>query len=217
MDSKSSNWYVLLTFIFLLGVTFLFFGLASRETKDDEVKTSTPTETRTEPSVSVIDPIRGLSTAQITIVDFGDFSCEACEEMDTAISQLLLLYPDDVRVVWKDAPNESLHPESMGAAIAARCADEQEMFWPYHDELFLRQTNLNNETYLTIAEDLELDNEEFTKCVENQDPLPRVEKSIEEAQELNLTATPTIFIGSQRFVGAVSFDDLRELILAEIR
>lgn len=216
MDAKSNNWYVLLTFCFLLGVTFLFFALASRETKDDEVKTSTLSETRTEPSVSVIDPIRGLTTAQITIVEFGDFSCEACEEMDTTLSQLLLLYPDDVRVVWKDAPNESLHPESVTAAIAARCADNQNLFWPYHDELFLRQANLNTETYLAIAEDLELDTDDFTKCTDSQDPLPRVEKSMEEVRELNLTATPTIFIGSERFVGAMTLPDLQNLVEASL-
>ena len=217
MQTKPNSWYVLLGFVFLIVVTFLFFSIASRTPDPIVVLEDDELEALTEPVVTVIDPVQGSKEASVTIVEFGDFACGPCAKLDTTLAQLYAMYPDDVRIVWKDAPNESLHPESLSAAIAARCADEQDLFWAYHNELFLRQNSLGTTTYLSIAEDLALDEDAFASCLENQDPLPRIQKTLEEAEALSLTATPTIFIGSERFVGAVEFDEIRERILAELR
>lgn len=208
--NNTNTWLAFLVFAFLIGVTFIIFWFASRPI-DLIVTQGNPAAKLSKPTVTVIDPTRGAKEPSITIVEFGDYACEACQSIDKALSRLLLQYPDEVRVVWKDAPNESLHKESVSAAVAARCADAQNEFWTYHDELFLRG-GLNEGIYLAIAEDLELDLDTFSACLKNQTPLARIQKTLEEAQALDLTATPTIFIADERWTGALTLDELQTIV-----
>lgn len=212
MPDKHTTWLTLLGFAFVLGVVFVLFAFASR-TPDLILEDESAVVTElSQPTVTVIDPTRGAKTATLTIIEFGDYACDACKDLDTNVSQLLLLYPNQVRVVWKDAPNTSLHPEATNAAVAARCAGEQDAFWTYHDELFLRQATLGSQTYQAIADDLGLNMDDFSQCLTNKKPLPRVQKTLEEAQALNLTATPTIFIDEERWVGLITLNELKTLV-----
>ena len=51
-------------------------------------------------------------------------------------SQLLERYPEQLRVVHKDYPIDSLHPAARRAHEAARRADEQGKIWAYHDAVY---------------------------------------------------------------------------------
>lgn len=210
LKNNTNTWLTLLTFVFLLAVVFIIFTLASR-TLEPIVTQRDGMSSLTEPTITIIDPARGATEPSVIIVEFGDYACSACKSLDIALSQLLLRYPNEVRVVWKDAPNESLHPESLSASVAGRCADKQDQFWTYHDELFLRG-ELNKDVYLAIAEDLELDKDEFIQCLDDENPLPRIQKTLEEVEALNMTATPTIFIGEERWVGALSLEELQTIV-----
>ncbi len=212
MESTSPyRWYILFSLGFLLLITFIFFAVASKKdplvTVLDELQTEL-----TEPTITIINPSKGPSTATVTFVTYGDFACEACGDLAKNLAKLQQIYPNDVRIVWKDFPNESLHDEATPAALAARCAQEQNAFWTYHDELYLRQVSLGNETYAQIAEDLELNTSKFTSCFDAQETLPRVKKDFDEGLALKLTATPTLFVGSERLVGSIPYSDLENIV-----
>ena len=124
-------------------------------------------------------------------------------------------------MVWKDAPNESLHPLSTPAAIAAHCAGEQGKFWEYHDQLFGQQVLLNETLFPQIAKDIGLDSSRFQSCYDNRDTLPLVKKDFEEAKALSLSATPTIFLKEERLVGFITVEELigrvREILAAQTK
>ena len=134
---------------------------------------------------------------------------------------VLLRTIPDVQVVWKDAPNESLHPLSTPAAIAAHCAGEQGKFWEYHDQLFGQQVLLNETLFPQIAKDIGLDSSRFQSCYDNRDTLPLVKKDFEEAKALSLSATPTIFLKEERLVGFITVEELigrvREILAAQTK
>lgn len=130
----------------------------------------------------------------------------------TSLEAILKTYPDQVRLVWKDLPNESAHPLATPAAIAAHCADRQGAFWEYHDALFARQSVLSEAVFTQIAQEIGLDTEKFQNCHDSRDTLPIVKKDYEEALALGLTATPTLFVGEEVFVGAVTLADLQEAV-----
>lgn len=205
------RWHILTSLAFLMVLTFIFFALASA--RQDKISIVQPTTTAlSAPTVSIADPQIGAENPTVTIIEFADFSCDACKTSSTTLAQLLNTYPDDVRIVWKDFPNETKDAEATIAAVAARCAAEQGAFWQYHDELYSRQSQLSSTTYANIAEALELNTTAFNTCLTNSKTLPLVRKSFEEGLALSITATPTLFINGERSVGAVNLNDLEQLV-----
>ena len=71
-----------------------------------------------EPTISFINPSKGLKDAKITVVEFVDFECEPCKQLAVSLEVALKTFPNDLRVVWKNLPNESTHPNATAAAIA---------------------------------------------------------------------------------------------------
>ena len=205
------RWHVLITITFFFVITFVFFAVATASKEKVNIQT-TSVEQIAAPTVSFIDPQVGATTPLVTIVEYADFTCESCASLAPNLAQLINKYPNDVKLVWKDFPNESRNDQATPAAIAARCAQDQDAFWQYHDQLFLYQASLSHDVYVTIAETLELNSKTFEKCLSDNEPLPRVRKAFQEGLALSITATPTIFINSERYTGSVSFTDLDALV-----
>ena len=168
------------------------------------------------PTVTFINPSRGPATAKISLVEFGDFECTVCNQMNPVLDSVLATFPKDVKLVWKNMPNDSAHPHATAAAIAAYCAGQQGKFWEYGKALFDQQTILSDSLYPQIASSLGLDANKFAACVSSKDPLPIVQKDTDEGTALGIVATPTIFIGSQRFVGLSTADQLNTAITQEL-
>jgi len=210
------RWLSLFTLSFFAIIVFVFFVIRLQpiETHRKEIITSlTPL---TEPIVTFVNPAFGAKDPKVTIVEFADFQCEACDQLTPALDAIVKAYPADVRVVWKNLPNSSAHEQSVPAAIAAHCADRQGKFWQYHDLLFARMSVLGEDQYKQIATEISLDLSRFTSCLQNNDTLPVVLKDIEEATALGLIATPTLFVGTEKIVGAIGLDELMQLIQAQL-
>jgi protein-disulfide isomerase len=207
---------LLLVFFLLSAILFVFFAVGSTP-PEHRISLSENLPQLTEPSVSFLDPQKGAEDARVTLVEFGDFACAPCAELHTTLGRLFNAHPEDLRIVWKDFPNESLHPEALKAALAARCAQSQGAFWAYADELFARTYLLGPATYRDIAQEIGLSITTFDRCLSSQDELPKVQKTFEEGLALDLSATPTIFVGTQRSVGALSFEALERIVSPLLR
>lgn len=198
---------LLIVFSSLIGITliFLIFGLRSQENivyTDEETAKSIPTILRTDPHFGAKDP-------QVIIIHYGDFECETCADTAYAVNAVAAQYPDDVLVIWKDFPNQSLHPNATSAAVAARCAEEQNKFWEFHNYLMNHQATLGKDLYTMIADELGLRTRKFNTCLEKEQTLNLVQASYQESMELNLTAPPTIFINNETFTGRLTELDIR--------
>lgn len=167
------------------------------------------------PVQSELDPTRGATEPSVTIVHFGHYSCLDCAEIAQALVHILNDYPE-VQVIWKDFPNQSLFPESIDAAVAARCAQEQGEFWDYHDQLFSGSEPITDELLLSIAENLDLKSNKFKRCLEGLQTLDVVQASYSEALKLNLIGAPTLYINDERYTGAMSESELRQIIESEL-
>ncbi|KKW30574.1 MAG: DSBA oxidoreductase [Candidatus Uhrbacteria bacterium GW2011_GWD2_52_7] len=198
-----------ITGISVIGAIVLLFFVFSLRVKNEITFTDDNAITR--PTVTFVDPSQGPSTAKVTIVNFGDYECEGCAGMEQTLATLRQDFPDDVRIVWKDMPNPS-HAESRNAAIAARCAGEQDKFWEFHDLLFANQNQLSSDLYTLIAEELELRDRAFASCVEESETAPLVDRTYEEGLALQLTATPTLFVNNERYTGEVDLSTLKAIV-----
>lgn len=165
--------------------------------------------TLTQPTVTVVNPSLGSVDAPVTLVMFADFTCYPCKQLADSILAVMKTYPQDVRFVWKDMPQLDTSSIATQAAVAAHCADRQGKFWEYADELFARQAALSTANdLLNIAENLFLDTDRFSSCMETQDTLPIVERDYEEGTALGLLAAPTLFVNGTSYTGALSTDQL---------
>jgi len=198
-------------------MVFVFFFIRTQPIPLPEPKINqSETAKLTSPSVTFVDPTRGPANAQVTIVEFGDFECLACKQVLPLIDIAMKTFPDKVRFVWKDMPNDSVHPNATNASIAAGCAGAQNKFWEYSAMLFDRQTYLSDIQYTQIAQELSLNESAFAACMKTQVPLARIKKNLQEGIDLGIIATPTIFVGSTPLVGTPTIDDLTNTIKQEL-
>lgn len=161
------------------------------------------------------DPAMGSLDAPVTIIEFSDFRCPYCGRFATdTLESLLETYGDYIYFVYRDFA--ILGPESVNAAIASECADDQEQFWAYHDLLFANQSDLNRATYINLAGELNLDLETFTGCIDNETHLEEVQADSSTVQQLGSTGTPTFFINGRFVSGAQPFAVFARIIEEEL-
>jgi protein-disulfide isomerase len=211
-----NRWLPFIIIGFFTIIIFLFYSVFLRPVDLERLQKEQQKISITEPTVTFVNPSRGAKIPKVTIIEFGDFECDACRDLMPALETALKTYPDDVRLVWKDLPNDSAHEQAIPASVAAHCADRQGSFWQYHDVLFQRQGYLSEDQYAQIASELKLDTERFTACVQDQDTLPIVQKDKDEGLALGLVATPTIFVNKEKFVGAINVEELLKIIQQEL-
>lgn len=205
--------------LFFLGATavvvLLFFswGLQPFRIKTDASteKTAAIAGSLAQPSITFLNPKKGAKNPTTSLVIFSDFLCEACQTLSFTLDKVLARDPS-LQIVWKDMPNEATHPLATKAAMAAQCAANQGLFWAYHDALYARQEPLQEADFLSLATDLTLNQEVFGRCLDSQEPLPRIRKDYEEGLALGIKATPTFFIGTQRWEGAFSEEEINTLM-----
>lgn len=203
------HWWLFCITVTTLGLCVVgLFVVRLRPVPISSSVTSSAEATLQEPTITVANPQKGPKDAAITIVEYGDFQCVSCRELASTLDTLQRTYPDQVRIVWKHFPNETVHPLATKAGEAAACAKEQNAFWLYHDELYRRQTYLSEGEFPLIARDLELNTDIFTSCLNNDETLPLVRRDFEEGLALGLAATPTIYLNQEKIVGAISLNEL---------
>lgn len=163
------------------------------------------------------DPVFGPQEAPITIIEFSDYECPYCRKWHVEVwPQLQATYGDQIRLVYRDFPLNSIHANAMPAAVAANCAQEQDMYFEFSEKLFNMKLNLGKSTYQAYAEELGLDMGAFNECLESGRYLEEVEADLEYATGLGIRSTPTFFVNGIPVVGAQPFEVFRSLIEKEL-
>ena len=163
------------------------------------------------------DPAYGPEDAPITIIEFSDYECPYCRSWQAEVlPRLLETYPDQIRLVYRDFPLSSIHPNAAPAAVAANCAHEQGAYWEFHDRLFSMELGLSDRAYQQYASDLGLDTESFAECLKSDRHVDEVQADFQYAAELGVRSTPTFFINGIALVGAQPFELFQELIDKEL-
>ncbi len=168
------------------------------------------------PIITSLDPSKGSEKTDVNLVYFSDFRCDYCFERESDLKKIEEQYGDRVKIVWKDYPEEKKDPLSFQASLAARCAQDQDKFWEYHDLLFENNNNFGNEVFLKLAKEVNLDIDDFGKCLDEKHGRTRVRDNIIEANALGIIGIPFIYINSQEVMGDISLENLQEKIEFEL-
>lgn len=76
---------------------------------------------------------------EVIVMEFSDYECPYCGDFaKTTLKDIKSEYvsTDKIRFIFRDFPLEDIHPNARNAAEAARCAEEQDKYFEYHDKLF---------------------------------------------------------------------------------
>jgi protein-disulfide isomerase len=161
-------------------------------------------------------PFRGPATAPVTIVEFQDFHCPFCRRVQPTLIQLAARYGDRVKLVYRDFPIESLHPQARNAHEAARCANAQGKFWAYHDALYAKPHQATHEDLTAIAREANLEMDPFKLCLNARTYRSAVQRDIDEGSRVGVTGTPTFFINGRVISGAQPLETCARIVDEEL-
>jgi protein-disulfide isomerase len=191
----------------------------NRQALLERLRKTAPVKIMLEPKRVAVDssghPSIGAKDAPITIVEFTDFQCPFCKASEATVKQLRTKYGDKVRVVHMDFPL-SFHSHALDAAKAARCANDQNKFWQFHDSLFNNQGKLAPADLKQTAKTLGLNTTEFDACFDKAKHEDEIKKDLAAGEKLGVDGTPAFFIDGRPLVGAQPLPQFEQIIDDEL-
>jgi protein-disulfide isomerase len=148
-------------------------------------------------AVPFTDPVLGKKDAPVTVVEYTDYQCSFCQRFHfTTFPELKKNFIDTgkIRFYSRDMPLD-FHRNAMKAAVAARCAGDQNQFWALRDLLVANANQLDPAAVLGYAGKLTMDQAAFKSCVDSNKYEPVVKANLEEAARNGLEGTPTFVVG----------------------
>jgi len=154
------------------------------------------------PSKAKITDLTGINmlgnkNAPITVVEYTDYQCPFCQRFHiTAFNEIKKAYIDTgkVRFFSKDMPLD-FHPNAMRAAMAARCAGEQNKFWELRDVMGANPNSLDMEHIIGFAGDLKMNTTSLRACIDSGKYKDPVQTDVLEAMKIGANGTPTFIVG----------------------
>jgi protein-disulfide isomerase len=204
--------------VFLQAIAAVRAGEAIATAADEPQQPSQPAVKPTPAAVRTDDVAAswGDPNAPVTIVEFTDYQCPFCaRHVADTLPTLLTELVDSGRAYYqiKDFPLDNIHPEARQAAVAARCAGEQDAYWPMHDALFARQGEWSGagpdgaaQVFNGIAGELSLDTAAFDACLGSGRFDAIIQDNLDEGVALGVRGTPSFFIDGFPISGAQPFE-----------
>ena len=202
--------------VIVIAISFTsYLGQFEQVQKQDDIDSSA--------MVTVQAPILGSESASVTIIEIGDYQCEMCKRwFDHSRSQIIDNYINTgkVNMVFLDMP--ILGNDSLIAAEATYCANDQGKYWDYHVTLFEHQEEMNsgwanNERLKSFAFSMGLDMKEFSQCLDSKHYYSQVKLNAEKSKTMGANSTPSFLIvntsGEQKSIrGAQPYTVFEEVI-----
>ncbi|QGA79961.1 DsbA family protein [Candidatus Nanohalobium constans] len=153
------------------------------------------------------EPVLGSENASVTVVEYGDFQCPACNSFEQrTFSKLKTNYidTDKARFVWKDYSLTQIHEWAEPGAEAMECVyrEDEEAFWNVKSTLFNQQETIgiNNveSNIIDWAGQEGVNTTEVESCIEDGDAREEVRQDKTEGQANGVTGTPTVFVNGEQ-------------------
>ncbi len=159
--------------------------------------------------------MRGNPKAPVMIVEFSDYQCPYCHQVEPTVKEVMAKYGDKVSLSYRDFPLTAIHSQAMISAEASRCALEQGKFWEYHDQLFTA-SKLEKDDLIEYARNLKLDEKQFGSCLSSEKYKADIEKDEQEGRKAGVNGTPGFFINGVALSGSQPRDAFTRVIDDEL-
>jgi protein-disulfide isomerase len=164
----------------------------------------------------------GAEDAPVVVVEYSDFQCPYCQQFATGPGEQLreeYVEQGQVRFVYRHFA--FIGNESLWAAEASECANEQGRFWDYHDKLFEEQAGENQGAFSqdnlrAFAAKLGLDTEQFDQCLASGRYQDAVQEDIDDARRRRINSTPSILVNGEYVPNGASYPVLQAAVEAAL-
>src|SRR3954468_3898968 len=166
--------------------------------------------------------VMGSPTAPIEVTEVGGYECPGCgrfAELTEPDVRQQLVNTGKIRFRFVDFPLVNIHRNTLNAAVAAACADEQNQYWPMHDLIFSKQDEWNGEATNNPDKMLKgyarmipaIDPTKFDQCLDTRRTLGKVQSHLKLAEARRMNGTPTFIIGDKQY-GLIGMDEFTKAV-----
>ena len=176
-----------------------------REAQSKNLITSLNKELAEDPAT----PVRGNPNGDVTLIEFFDYRCPYCRQVEPWLQTLIQNNPD-LRVVEKELP--ILGPASVYEARIALAAYKQGKHKQFHDAIMSQKPNVDEAAILKLAEQAGLDMDRMKVDMNSPEVDAEIKRTLEIAKALKLSGTPAFVVGSELVPGATDLETLQSLV-----
>jgi NhaA family Na+:H+ antiporter len=162
------------------------------------------------------DHVLGSSDAELTLVEYGSYSCPYCHAAHEVIADLRDRFGERMRYVFRHRPLTGSEDAQTAAELAEYASETTDQFWPVHDALMKRGPTFSPADFAQIASEFNLPPRDGTNAPACQAAELRVRDDIQSAQRSGALITPTFFINTRRYEGAWDESTLAEAMLGSL-
>jgi len=200
--NKKNLWLFFALALIILGLAMIFFWQQIKLFKTISIKPESkplmnaqlvyiPTDDN--------DPYFGNPGAPLWIVEFADFGCKKCSQINAELMAFARTHPADVKIIWKNAPISGwISDGSEVAHRGAYCASKQNKFWEFTSMVFADRNNLKIDQLNKIAEGLKLNMTAWVNCVNSDTAKQKIAADLNLAQALGVNELPGIFVNNRQ-------------------
>lgn len=200
--------------VFLVILALIVWGLAVAMKKSANAPVGL--NLGTPASVTVVDHIRGPENAKVTLLEYSDFQCPACQAYYPLISRIMDEASTSLRLVYRHYPLPQ-HANAFSAAVASEAAAVQGKFWEMYDLLFATPSDWTEESdptpvFVRYAGQIGLNVSQFTNDLASSTLKDKVTAQKNEGIKLGINATPTFFINGKAIANPQGYEPFKQII-----
>ena len=159
---------------------------------------------RLAPAVIELDHVQGDATAEVTLIEYGDFECPYCGAAYPILKRVTKRLGSRLRFVFRNFPIGDIHPHAQHAAEAAEAVAARggnTGFWSMHDLLFEHQRALDDASLARYATHAGVAGDAVLEDLLERRYQEQVQESFMSGVRSGVNGTPTLFIDGIRYDG----------------
>lgn len=158
------------------------------------------------------DHAQGPEDAPVTLLEYGDYQCPFCADMQPMLKAIAKKMGGQMRFVFRHMPLIEMHPYAQFAAEAAEAAGAQGKFWQMHEAIYQQQSELGTDLLHQLAVKLTLDIAQFSADLDARRYRPRVKRDFMSGMRSGVAGTPAFFINGERYEDALDLGSLMSAV-----
>jgi len=212
--------FIVIFFIILLALGFyiskMIILLKTGQISPQQLFSSSALQADRSSLITEDDPSRGPRDAKVVVIEFADFGCSACQEVQPVVKQLLADYGDKILFIWRDFPMTGDVQTSLLAAVAGECANKQGGFFAMQEQIFANPADITELSLKTYAIQIGLNSVQFGNCLQAEENITEIEDDVLDGYESGVEATPTFFINGIKVAGAIPLNIFEQIIASQL-
>ncbi|AUM75426.1 DsbA family protein [Paracoccus jeotgali] len=154
-------------------------------------------------------PVLGNPKGDVTLTEFFDYNCPFCRKNMKDV-QRLINEDKQLRVVFREWP--VFGEGSMFATKASLASLRQGKYWAFHSAMMTMTGRAEEATVLRAARQVGLDIDKLRADMEKREILDQIYETMDLADTMMLTGTPSFIAGHEAAFGKLSLSDLKSLV-----